>query len=288
MLTNNYLIFVLGGEPSVNLKLSELYKYALKNRIPVLILSNGAKFVPEIATGLKENLFSIILSPDAGSKEVFLAVKGVDYFNRTWETINDYSSLGSNNVSVKFILEYGNLSDIENMISKCVDCHVKDVILSFNCYLLNKCDLTDFKIAARKFAKLCSENSLNLSVPLGYVPIELYEETLIKYDIPFISAISEIKGDVYFWGASAFLRNFLSRKKLSSNLSIKGVIDQDNGKNLTKVEHLTVFSKEILNKLTNSTTIVIAVTHHQEEIKASIEKLLKEADLSNVKVITWL
>ena len=84
------------------------------------------------------------------------------------------------------------------------------------------------------------------------------------------------------------MRNFLSRKKLSSNLSIKGVIDQDNGKNLTKVEHLTVFSKEILNKLTNSTTIVIAVTHHQEEIKASIEKLLKEADLSNVKVITWL
>ena len=34
--------------------------------------------------------------------------------------------------------------------------------------------------------------------------------------------------------------------------------------------------------------IVIAVTHHQEEIKASIEKLLKEAELSNVKVITWL
>ena len=57
--------------------------------------------------------------------------------------------------------EKANLDDVDNMIKKCVDNHVKKVTLSFDCYLLNNCDLDDFKIAARRFAQLCFENNID-------------------------------------------------------------------------------------------------------------------------------
>ena len=65
-----------GGEPSVNSKLEKLYDFAIERDIPTLILSNGARYIPKIAEGIQKGLFSICLSPDAGSKETFIKVKG--------------------------------------------------------------------------------------------------------------------------------------------------------------------------------------------------------------------
>lgn len=105
----------------------------------------------------------------------------------------------------------------------------------------------------------------------------------------FKQCLAKTDSNFYFWGASDFLKEHL--RKYSSKYSSLGIIDIAKAKisNNEELYGLKIYSPEVLkNKEINVKAIVIAVTHHQEEIKASIEKLLKEAELSNVKVITWL
>lgn len=272
----------MGGEPSVNSKLEKLYDFAIERDIPTLILSNGARYIPKIAEGIQKGLFSICLSPDAGSKETFIKVKGVDYFDKTWANIEKYCSLDSKNVSVKFILEKANLDDVDNMIKKCVDNHVKKVTLSFDCYLLNNCDLDDFKIAARRFAQLCFENNIDLSVPSGYVPKELIAETLKRFDNSFKLALDSINSDIYLYGASDFLKSFLSRNDIDCN-KVKGIIDSNAQLENSKICGIKIFSKEILSNLEKTSSIIITVTHHQKEIK---NEILKVTD-NRIKILTF-
>ena len=105
----------------------------------------------------------------------------------------------------------------------------------------------------------------------------------------FKQCLAKTDSNFYFWGASDFLKEHL--RKYSSKYNSLGIIDIAKTKisNNEELYGLKIYSPEVLkNKEINVKAIVIAVTHHQEEIKASIEKLLKEAELSNVKVITWL
>lgn len=105
----------------------------------------------------------------------------------------------------------------------------------------------------------------------------------------FKKCLAKTDSNFYFWGASDFLKEHL--RKYSSKYKALGIIDIAKSKisNNEELYGLKIYSPEVLkNKEINVKAIVIAVTHHQEEIKASIEKLLKEAELSNVKVITWL
>ena len=283
IITKCKLNFIVGGgEPSVNSKLEKLYDFAIERDIPTLILSNGARYIPKIAEGIQKGLFSICLSPDAGSKETFIKVKGVDYFDKTWANIEKYCSLDSKNVSVKFILEKANLDDVDNMIKKCVDNHVKKVTLSFDCYLLNNCDLDDFKIAARRFAQLCFENNIDLSVPSGYVPKELIAETLKRFDNSFKLALDSINSDIYLYGASDFLKSFLSRNDIDCN-KVKGIIDSNAQLENSKICGIKIFSKEILSNLEKTSSIIITVTHHQKEIK---NEILKVTD-NRIKILTF-
>lgn len=131
-LAPNVQFDVGGGEPSLSKGLIEIVKYCTDNNHHVHINSNGAVFVPLFAEGANKGLIHLTLTPDAGSQEVYTKIKGADYFHKTWDTIRQYMKICQSNVNVKFILEEGNVNDVENMVEMCVKNKVRDVVLNLD------------------------------------------------------------------------------------------------------------------------------------------------------------
>lgn len=77
------------GEPSIIKDDIKLADYCIENSIPVEIYTNGAKVPQTFVDGVNKGLFRIILSPDAGSREVYKNIKGKDYFETTWFNIKN-------------------------------------------------------------------------------------------------------------------------------------------------------------------------------------------------------
>ena len=169
----NFSIALGGGEPSINKGVENILKYCLENHIGAEINSNCAKYSEIMAEGAKQGLFELILTPDAGSKDVYLKIKGADFFDTAWENIRKYVETTGDNYIVKFIIEEGNKDDVENMIEMCRQNNVKNVALSFDIGIEKK-DLPLYKEAVNKFIKLAKENNFNLKT-YSYVPKELIE-----------------------------------------------------------------------------------------------------------------
>ena len=121
-----------GGEPSLARGLEDIFKRALADNWKVLINSNGAKFSPLFAEGVNAGLFTLLLTPDAGTAKVYEKIKGVDYFDITWRNIGRYMAATSAKALVKFILEEGNKDDIPAMIETSLKYGVKNLVLSMD------------------------------------------------------------------------------------------------------------------------------------------------------------
>jgi len=162
-----------GGEPSISKGILDIVDYGIKNNHKMRINSNGAKYIEIFANGInKGSVEEFLLTPDAGSREVYKSIKGVDCFDKTWETIEKYVSACPSGVKVKFILEDGNLDDIDNMIDMCVKKKVKEVMLNLD-LCIKKEDYYKYIPYMNKFRNLAQNNSL--IVHKGYaIPEELW------------------------------------------------------------------------------------------------------------------
>ncbi len=150
-----------GGEPSISKGLIGLVQYCIDNNHYVHINSNGAMFVPLFAEGANKGLINLTITPDAGSQEVYTKIKGADYFHKAWETIRQYMEACPKNVNVKFILEEGNINDVENMVDMCVKNNVKDVILNMDLNIPQSEQAKYFE-PINKFRTLARINNLNI------------------------------------------------------------------------------------------------------------------------------
>lgn len=161
-LTPKLLSFdVGGGEPSLSKGLIEIVQYCIENKYKVHINSNGAQYVQAFADGVNEGLVGLTLTPDAGSKEVYQKIKGADYFDETWKNIEKYMLSCKKELRVKFILEEGNLEDIDNMINMCIEKKVKDVILNLDLNIKLE-DYPRYMPYVTKFRILGENNSINV------------------------------------------------------------------------------------------------------------------------------
>lgn len=163
-----------GGEPSISKGLIEIVKYCIDRGHGVHINSNGATFVPVFAEGANKGLINLTLTPDAGSKEVYAKIKGADYFDKVWETIRQYMEVCPRNVDVKFILEDGNVNDIDNMVDMCVKNNVREVVLNLDLNIPKQNYLLYIDYI-NKFRVLCRDNNINLSKG-PFIPKHLWME----------------------------------------------------------------------------------------------------------------
>lgn len=172
-LNKHVTLAIGGGEPSINKGIDLILQYCLDKKYRALINSNGAKYSELIAKGVKIGLFNLDLTPDAGSKEVYAKIKGVDCFDLTWRNIKEYIEKTNGKANVKFIIEEGNVNDVENMIEMCKSINIKHVTLAFDLNI-KKEDYEKFRIPINRFISLCKENGIQCAIS-SFVPKEVVE-----------------------------------------------------------------------------------------------------------------
>lgn len=164
-------IAIGGGEPSINKGIEDILQYCLDNNLKALINSNGAKFSEKIAEGVNKGLFNLDLTPDAGSKEVYAEIKGVDCFDLTWKNIKEYIEKTEGKANVKFIIEEGNINDVWNMINTCKEKGVSHVTLAFDLNI-KKENFEKYRKPVNEFIDLCKENEIKCNIS-SFVPREI-------------------------------------------------------------------------------------------------------------------
>ncbi len=160
------------GEPSIIKDDIKLADYCIENSIPVEIYTNGAKVPQTFVDGVNKGLFRIILSPDAGSREVYKNIKGKDYFETTWFNIKKYVEQTRGNVEVKFILEKGNIDDVDNMINMCLKTGVNKVHLSMDVNI-SETEFYKYESSFSHFVNRCKNEGINLLSIFTFVPEQI-------------------------------------------------------------------------------------------------------------------
>ena len=113
-------IDITGGEPTMYPRFNELLAvltdYGCKN---MRILTNAISYSPSIEKALVADAATMIISIDAGSKEMHRKVKGVASYDMVWENIKKYAKLlppnSKHDMDLKYILIPG-LNDIKKEV----------------------------------------------------------------------------------------------------------------------------------------------------------------------------
>lgn len=118
-----------GGEPTLNEEFEELVTLLLNQNFGnIKVHSSGIKYSPAIERCIREGKADIIISPDAGEKDLYEKIKRVQYFDTVWANIKKYAEAQTDNrhqVKAKYII----LSGI-NDTPQCIDDFYKKTIES--------------------------------------------------------------------------------------------------------------------------------------------------------------
>lgn len=150
-----------GGEPSLAKGIEKIIDHAISQNWRGLVNSNGARFSEVFAKAVNQQLFTLLLTPDAGSKKTYTLIKGVDNFDATWRNIGRYMAKTNGQALVKFILEEGNKDDIPAMIETSARYGVKTLVLSMDMNI-KKDQYSEYITLAKRFISLAHKNSLNI------------------------------------------------------------------------------------------------------------------------------
>lgn len=153
---------IAGGEPSILEGIDDLINFCIENRVHTGLHTNGTVYKESIAKASMVENFYIILTPDAGTREVYNKIKGVDCFDKVWDNIGKYmeATNSSKQLQVKFIIQPDNVDDIENMIEMCVKKKVKTVIVDLD-YRFES-ENAKFYPMVKKFITLCKNNDITV------------------------------------------------------------------------------------------------------------------------------
>lgn len=153
MIKNNILkkdgtIDFAGGEPTIYSEFEALLHEFIKHDFQKIIIhTNAIKKSNSIIKGVKKGVVRVLVSIDAGTKEVHEKVKQVKSYDSVWKNLKEYAKhqpKGADNVKAKYII-VPNLNDSEEEINiwleKCKEINIKSVVLNldFN-WLMNNVD----------------------------------------------------------------------------------------------------------------------------------------------------
>ena len=144
MIKNNILkrdgtIDFAGGEPTIYREFEDLLDEFIKHDFQKIIIhTNAIKKSGAIVKGLKKGVIRILVSIDAGSKEVHQKVKQVKSYDKVWKTLKEYAKNqpnGADFVKAKYII-VPRLNDTEEEINlwleKCKEINIKSVVLNLD------------------------------------------------------------------------------------------------------------------------------------------------------------
>lgn len=122
-----------GGEPTLSDEFEDLVNFLLDSGFcHIKVHSSGIKYSPAIERCLKEQKGDIIISPDAGSREIYEKIKQVPCYDIVWGNIKKYAqSLGNNKhqLITKYIILVGindTSKDIDDFFTKNIESSIID------------------------------------------------------------------------------------------------------------------------------------------------------------------
>ena len=144
MIKNNILkkegtIDFTGGEPTIYPEFESLLNEFIKNDFKKIIIhTNAIKKSNAVIKGLKKGVVRVLVSVDAGSKEIHERVKQVKSYDAVWKNLREYAKNQNKNavhVKTKYIV-VPNLNDKESEIDiwleKSKEIGIKNVVLNLD------------------------------------------------------------------------------------------------------------------------------------------------------------
>jgi len=100
-----------------------------------LVYTNALKYSEAVAAGLAGRLCAVC-SLDAGTRETYAAIRGVDGFDKVWTNIRRYVAAGARNLTLKYIVTAQNAApeEISAFVARCRNEGVKRVCISRDFY----------------------------------------------------------------------------------------------------------------------------------------------------------
>ena len=144
MIKNNILkkdgtIDFAGGEPTIYREFEALLNEFIKNDFQKIIIhTNAIKKSNAIIKGLKKGVVRVLVSIDAGSKEIHEKVKQVKSYDKVWKNLKEYAKsqpTSSEHVKAKYIIVPGlndSKDEIKLWLEKCKEINIKSVVLNLD------------------------------------------------------------------------------------------------------------------------------------------------------------
>lgn len=168
LISENTLIGIVGGEFSIDPRKQELLNIFDKYRWK--ILTNAVVFDNALAEVGGKLGNSMNVSVDAGTRETFKKIKGMDVSDQVWENIRRYIEHGAT-VDLKYIFLPENSDDenVENFIKKALNARVSTILISAN--IIKTAPHTDDQIRLMaKMYRLAENNGMTPQIMRGEVP----------------------------------------------------------------------------------------------------------------------
>ncbi len=144
MIKNNILkkdgiIDFAGGEPTIYNEFESMLSEFIKHDFQKIIIhTNAIKRSGAIIKGLKKGVVRVLVSIDAGTKEIHKKVKQVNSYDSVWKHLSEYAKYqpkGGDYVKAKYIIVPG-LNDTEEQINiwleKCKSVNISHVVLNLD------------------------------------------------------------------------------------------------------------------------------------------------------------
>ncbi len=148
MLSDNVLIRIGGGEPTIQPHADELFR--LCSLYPCQILTNAGHYSKSLFDLLSNNKNShILVSMDSGTRETFKKVKRVDLWEKTVDNLIKYSK-SNGRILLKYILLPGindNKLDLDGFINLAFRINTSEIYISSNTYDKNSLEQDTIDIA---------------------------------------------------------------------------------------------------------------------------------------------
>ena len=181
-----------GGEPTILDEFEEIIEYLLDiGAKKIIVHSSGIKYSPILERAIKEQKVQLVISPDAGSDEVYQKIKNTRQFDNVWENIKKYAEFQTSdeNVLAKYVIVPSvndNMSEITAFLQQAYDSKIKTIVLDVehDYYFANK----DNHSEMTKILSLCEmvkNKAKNLGIKVHLYNTATYLYDRYKYFVPF-------------------------------------------------------------------------------------------------------
>ncbi len=272
-----------GGEPLLMKDFEKIFCLYTDNLRPKhnRVFSNAILFSPLLATYLKERKIYLTTSIDAGTKETFRKVRGVDSFETVLKNLSKYVIQSISRVTIKYILTEDNqdISELNSFINE------------LNRHGLSNCDFeisANYKVEEITSKRLSSVYNFytalinngassvhfddHLRKRLHYKITEIYDsyEKGIPVDKGLIDEISSFHGqEVIVWGTGGYASELIENSIFFQKTKIAFFIDSNINKQGRYFKGKKIYSPDAVRHV--DFPIVIASSIFWQEIRSDLE-----------------